>query len=31
MAMPNIELDWWKARTKEKENTRWRSADHTLY
>jgi hypothetical protein len=22
MAMPNTELDWWKARTKEKESTR---------
>jgi hypothetical protein len=31
MAMPNTELDWWEAWTKEKEKTRWRSADHTLY
>jgi hypothetical protein len=31
MAMPNTELDWWKARNKEKESTRWSSAAHTLY
>ncbi len=31
MAMPNTELDWWKARTKEKEKNKMESADRTLY
>ncbi len=31
MAMPNTELEWWEARTKAKEKTRWRCADPTFY